>query len=317
MKFLIGSSAAFIVSLIFAIVLFSFSDFDGMKKDMLSGNFNFNKGFNLNVGIDEEDDWEEKTLNFDPKNMKTISISSVASKVVISSSNREDILLKVKTKKEDLEDAFSAEIKSGSLVITDGKEKKDKSLSSLFGKDGSDGIIINLEVPQTLSSSYELKTAFGEITIDRISGDSFSVEVAAGDLEISDVEFKDFNIKAAAGDIDLENITVDEGFVKAAAGDIDMKGVKASKEFSVKAAAGDIDLEMNQTSPNVKITAAAGDIDFSLSEGLEYNFTFKNSTTVGSLNLNPPHTTKGNSSVFGNGEGLVEVETTFGDVEVD
>ena len=317
MKFLIGSVAAFVMSLILAVVLFSFSDFDSLKKNYYSGKFNFNKNFNFNVGIEEEDDWEEKTFNFEAIKINKILISSVASKVLISSSNRDDVLLKVKTKKEDLDNNFSAEIESGVLNITDGKGKEDKSLSSLFGKDGSDGIIINLEVPQSWKSSYELEVAFGEIKVDRIKGNLFKVEVAAGDLEVSDVEFKDLKIEAAAGDIDLENITLGKGSIEAAAGDIDLKGIKSEEEFVVKAAAGDIDLEMNQTSPKVKISAAAGDIDFSLSKGLEYNFTFENSTTVGSLDLNPPHTNKGKLSIFGNGEGSVEVETTFGDVEVN
>ncbi|MGH1467280.1 MAG: DUF4097 family beta strand repeat-containing protein [Bdellovibrionales bacterium] len=316
MRFLMVTTTTCIISFILSGVFFSFSNFGDLKKEAMSGKFKWVKNFNMNVEIEEEADWAEKEFRFSDQDLKSVKVKAVASELVIERANVDEVILSVKMLKEDLEEDFKAEVSNGILSILDHKEKKDKKLSSLFGEKGSKGSKIKILVPESLESSFDLDISFGDIKIKGVSGNDFALEVAAGDIELEDINFLKFVLKAAAGEVDLNRVSMGEGKIEAAAGDIELEGVKSKGKLLIEAAAGDIDVEMNQPSPQVEITAAAGDIDFSLSEGVDYNFTFRNSTTVGSLELKDGAVSKDGDHVYGNGEGLVEIETTFGDVEV-
>lgn len=316
MRFLMITTATCIFSFILSGIFFSFANFSDLKKDAMSGKFKWVKNFDMNVEIDEEADWAEKEFKFSPQELKKVQVKAVASELVIEKASVDEVTLSVKMLKEDLEEDFKAEVSGGILSILDHKAKKDKTLSSLFGDKGSKGSKIKILVPESMKTSYDLDIAFGDIKIKGISGEKFQLEVAAGDIEIEDINFLNLILKAAAGEVDLKRVILGKGKIDAAAGDIDLIDIKSEGKFVVKAAAGDIDVKMNQPSPKVEIKAAAGDIDFSLSDGVDYNFTFRNSTTVGDLNLKDGAVSKDGDHIYGNGEGLVEIETTFGDVEV-
>lgn len=316
MRFLMITTATCVFSFVLSGIFFSFANFGDLKKEAMSGNFKWVKNFNVNIEVDEDADWAEKEFTFSPQELKSIKVQAIVSELIIEKAPVDEVTLSVKMLKEDLEKDFKAEVAGGILEILDHKTKKNKTFSSFFGKKGSKGSKIKILIPENLKTSYDLEVAFGDIKIKGISGDKFKLEVAAGDIEIEDIDFLNFLLEAAAGEIDLKNAVLGKGKIEAAAGDIDLIKINSKGKFIVEAAAGDIDVEMNQPSPKVKITATAGDIDFSLTEGNDYNFTFRNSTTVGDLKLKDGALSKDGDHVYGKGEGLVEIETTFGDVEV-
>lgn len=309
------SATACLTSFILAGVCFSFADFSDIENNFKNGKYQFNKSFSMNTSINGEADWVEKDFTFSTESLQEIVIESKAAEVIIEvGENADQLFLNAKTKEEDFEDIFSVEVKDGVLYISN-REDKDEP-ASFFGNNESRGAKLKIKVPSSLVAAYRINVDFGDVSIKGVSGESLEFELAAGDVEVQNINFKKFSLKAAAGDIDLINTTLEEGVIEAAAGDINLKKVISKGEFVIQASAGNISVEMNQEKPFVKISASAGDIEFSLSEGHEYNFTIEKSTTVGNFNLKTGSVEKEGAHVYGKGEGLVEIETTFGNVEI-
>ncbi len=316
MRFFGLSAATCLISFILAGVFYNFADFSSVKEQMK--NKSFQKGFSFNFDLEEGGNLIEKNFTFSSAEVVNIKIDSRASDILIESAEVKDISLTVKMEAEVLEKDFLAEISDEVLTISDrkdGEEYSDRNFS-LFGASKIKGSKIKIKIPQGFTASYDFNVDFGEIKIIKISGNKMNLNFAAGDVDIKNSSFNEFYLKAAAGDIDLIEVEVGEGVIKAAAGDINLVKVKSKREFLIKAAAGDIDVEMNQPKPFVKIKASAGDIDFSLTEGNEYNFTVKNSTSVGSLRVKGGATKENGDHIYGKGEGLVEIKTSFGDVKI-
>ena len=291
MRFLIFSTVVCVVSFSLSGVFYTYADFDKSIESFKNGKYNINMNFDTDKDI-------ERKASFEAFDVKKINIKYAVAEIDIKPSPTEKLDLNAYFTSKKASEKFKVELKEGTLFIaTDEDEKKHKNSSFLNNIKGE--TTIELLIPRGLVADYSLKLALGEIEIEDIEMGIFESNLAAGELDISNTKLKSGSIEAAAGDIDLEKVIATEGFV-------------------IEAAAGDVDVEMNQADPVVKIEAAAGDIDFSITKGLKPNLIFKNASSVGELSVRDGYKSKTDSTyTYGAGKGMVEIKTTFGDVDFE
>lgn len=296
MRFFTLTLALSFVSFAVSAVLFSQTDFSEIREKAKSTNYTFRFGSEEELVVSHQ--------AFNPEGIEKILIKSSFSKIEIESGNQEKIFLDMKVPKSfSKKNEYEIADKTLLLDFEDSSSSKEAEL--------------RLNVPQKLLAALEVQIDMGSLSIKDFKGLDLGVEMAAGKLDMESVEFKRVDIKASAGDISVKGLKIISGDIDAAAGSIELEKVQSTEELFISAAAGDIEVEMDQEEPRLKINAVAGDIAFSLSQGLQKNFTFKNSTSVGDLDLAEGYSKQGdNAYIYGEGKGKVEVNTSFGSVTI-
>jgi len=291
MKFLIWSTVVCFVSFTLSGIFYGYADFTGLTQDFQSEKYNFQYSSDRS-----NKEYGEKIESFDANQIEKIKVNSSISEVTLRSGNIKKIRIKVKFLNEDVEKTYKSELINGVLKIETGVDAENQSFSTFFGNN-KNGCKIQVTVPMDLVLDYDFKLALGALDIEELKIGNFRAKLAAGNIEVEDVDFKSVVIKAAAGNIELESVRVAE-------------------TMEINAAAGNVEVKLSQAAPHLEINAAAGNVEISFTSGVKPDLVLNSLSTVGELLVRKDFKKQeGDTYIFGEGKGKVEIKSTFGSVK--
>lgn len=234
----------------------------------------------------------EQHLAFEDRHIQEIEVLGLAANVEISgSSEAKNLTVELKCL-QGYEEACQNLIKEEKGVLSiDGKRSRE-ILSSRKNILKS----IEIEYPERSEKKLQVNIGAGNIEIDEAVFSSIDLKMGAGNLDIDEVRATDIKIKNGAGKVSLEDVEV--------LGAIDIKN-----------GTGDIEVETLNANPNVVVKTGTGSISFKTKNSIK-DFKLKAKTGMGSVSLPPAAKSENGWSVYGSGQGTVELKTGVGSVKV-
>ena len=145
---------------------------------------------------------------------------------------------------------------------------------------------------------------------------NFRAGVDFGSLKLEPgLYFDDFTVEMSAGEMKTEALSFSKGDIELSAGEIRMEATDL-KEVEVSVSGGSVHLEVINPAPSIDADVNAGELKFGMAEGVEKNFSLKAEVSLGDIDLVEGYTKSGDSYVYGEGKGKVNLEVDLGQVEV-
>lgn len=251
---------------------------------------------------------EEKTI--DSKNISTVQIQSDNADINIYESNEDHIkvILEGETS-TNRKKQFTVDADDSVLAIRY-KEK----FYSWFHFDFFHvykPVHLNVYLPEKEYELFEITNVNGEIIVEKQKINDLDVKTTNGDIELNNIRSNKVSVKTSNGDMELKDVAAPNIHVDSVNGSMllnelegDITGETNNGNFSVTTK----DLERN-----IKLKTINGDMVIR-TEREPKNTEFNVSVVNGDINILDKYT---GSAKIGNGENLIELTTTNGDITVE
>lgn len=143
------------------------------------------------------------------------------------------------------------------------------------------------------------------------------IKTVSGDLDVVDLSLDDLKIKSVSGDVHVALEKLQSFEQESVSGDIELFG--NVRDIKAKTISGNLSVDSKLDNPNLKFVSTSGDLKAAFEKTPNLNLKFE--TVSGDISY-PSELAKGvvDSSVktftFGKGEGLFDVQTTSGNIEI-
>lgn len=147
------------------------------------------------------------------------------------------------------------------------------------------GLEVNIEIPATLISTFDIHTVSGDMTFEN-------------------TQLKDFAVKSVSGDLNWNNVTAENLTFSTVSSDLKILDSNV-KTVKGKTVSGDVEFNNNKPA-NLDVTSVSGDVKMKLAKSQDTNFNLK--TTSGEIEN--AHASNKSGTV------AVTILTTSGDIEI-
>lgn len=250
---------------------------------------------------------EEKTI--DSKNISTVQIQSDNADINIYESNEDHI-------KVILEGETSTNRKKHFTVDADDSVLAIRYKEKFYSWFHFDffhvykPVHLNVYLPEKEYELFEITNVNGEIIVEKQKINDLDVKTTNGDIELNNIRSNKVSVKTSNGDMELKDVAAPNIHVDSVNGSMllnelegDITGETNNGNFSVTTK----DLERN-----IKLKTINGDMVIR-TEREPKNTEFNVSVVNGDINILDKYT---GSAKIGNGENLIELTTTNGDITV-
>lgn len=222
--------------------------------------------------------------------------------------------------------------------------------SGYVGSIFSDSKILSLNLPKDIDINVEIgsgkinansifandinfSSGSGEIEIENLQANMLNVDFASGSVEINKIECKsDVIIEGSSGDIEIESVVANKCHLETSSGEIEVDNVKVTSKVTASAISGNIEIESIETtnvdirtesgSPKLSIkrcengliSAKSGNIQITLLNN--FGAKIKSTQKSGSFKTNLNYQTVDDYKVFNNGNSILDLSTTSGNIVV-
>lgn len=284
------------------------------------------------------DDRVKKEYEIQRQDAVSLSISTIASDVVLKESDNETV--KISCYESD-RISYNTSVNDATLKIEEKDNRKwyefllpfinikDTPLVVELPKDGWENVNLstsssNIDADSFDCSDFSADTTSGEIYLSGISAENeIKLDTTSGDIILKNADAKTIHSESTSGDIYLSDIKNAALQVSSTSGEISLSGGSNISSLSADATSGDIDIrsliadsigidttsgeiELSYVDANTyKITSTSGDIDGTII-GDETSVTFFTDTTSGDVSVPYPSM----------GDKTFTAETVSGDIEV-
>lgn len=251
---------------------------------------------------------EEKTI--DSKNISTVQIQSDNADINIYESNEDHI-------KVILEGETSTNRKKHFTVDADDSVLAIRYKEKFYSWFHFDffhvykPVHLNVYLPEKEYELFEITNVNGEIIVEKQKINDLDVKTTNGDIELNNIRSNKVSVKTSNGDMELKDVAAPNIHVDSVNGSMllnelegDITGETNNGNFSVTTK----DLERN-----IKLKTINGDMVIR-TEREPKNTEFNVSVVNGDINILDKYT---GSAKIGNGENLIELTTTNGDITVE
>lgn len=261
---------------------------------------------------------EEKVINGDY--IDSLKITTSLANIRIVSDKTDTIKVKLDGKiKKDLKNKYKLEV----VELNDQLEVNYLSNENLVGiKLGSEkDINVSVILPEKVYRNLDVSTTSGMIKLEKISVQSMDLATTSGFQTLIGSEIKDEAVfQSTSGDIKLDNNLMNSFIVKTTSGKLSTKALD-SKSGQIETSSGDVSLKMRNIMKELFINTTSGDVDVDFENNPESLSVIFNGNS-GKLDISLPgilYKDKDKNSaigVIGDGESLLNVKTTSGDLTI-
>jgi Toastrack DUF4097 len=182
-----------------------------------------------------------------------------------------------------------------------------------------------------------IDTSSGEIAVNGLSGESLTADSSSGDQNFINLELKSLDVSSSSGDISLNNSTAAKAYystssgeiiadefnseacrVETTSGNVQMDNYSGNLNFS--SSSGLLDVIFGEEGDEIIADTSSGDVMMTFAENAGFNIRME--TSSGDFNIDFPLTLEGDynddsiNGRIGDGEGLVRISTSSGDITI-
>lgn len=284
------------------------------------------------------------SFDYAPEDIESVSINWVLGNITIIESESDKLSVTESGTDLDDDEKMHYLIKDGSLTIQfwesrhSGRiDSSEKNLTVEVPK----GISLNIKSVSSNISADELNvtdfsanTTSGDIKIDQITADSLKTKSVSGDMSFDEaIIANDTDMETTSGNIDFNSIESDNAKIECVSGDVSIHNALLSNNIEIETTSGDIDLG-SLTADNAKLESVSGDASMKItslssadikttSGDTELNVPNESGASVdfssvsGDLEADREYEKSKGTYIFGNGDCIIKVKTTSGDLDIN
>ena len=283
--------------------------------------------FGITLNISAEDFYKEIKRNFNVRSNVRLNIDINFANINIQTwdQNTIDIVVKMdvaakdQSRANELFDAIDVNINEGMDLASLSVSAGNSGCNSNNGR-STESSNVRVEVHMPMNAILDGKCAFGDINITDMKG-ACELNVEYGDLRVNGLWSYENDVHNSFGDARING--TNGGDFHNEYGKLNIGLLQGNAE--IKSSFGDMDIDkVSKQCKNLEIDVEYADADINLDS--DAGFRFEANSSYGDIDL--PDTAKKTSSendytskeikgTIGNGEGRLDIECDFGDVEID
>lgn len=251
---------------------------------------------------------EEKTI--DSKNISTVQIQSDNADINIYESNEDHIkvILEGETS-TNRKKQFTVDADDSVLAIRY-KEK----FHSWFHFDFFHvykPVHLNVYLPEKEYELFEITNVNGEIIVEKQKINDLDVKTTNGDIELNNIRSNKVSVKTSNGDMELKDVAAPNIHVDSVNGSMLLNELEG--DITGETTNGNFSVTTKDLNRNIKLKTVNGDMVIRTAQEPK-NTEFNVSVVNGDINILDKYS---GSAKIGNGENLIELTTTNGDITVE
>jgi len=289
------------------------------------------------------DEYKAGSFSYDKKDVNSIVVNYVSGEVTVTQTNSSKLNVLENSDKLPDEQKVHHLIKNGVLYIqfcqagyTGSIESKYKHLSLEIPEDIDLDINVtsgNIETGDLDVNELVVASTSGSISIGSIEADNVLLNSTSGTVNTDDVSVDDnFSATTTSGAMQLKNVEADKMTMNSTSGTLYANTIKTNTYVNLHTTSGGITTDMISTK-EVIMNTVSGSVNIALNEFKsayiestsgcvnitlddEIGTTIKCNTTSGSISIAPYHQDTDSAYIIGDGESILDIETTSGNVSI-
>lgn len=254
---------------------------------------------------------ESYTERINLNRVDELSIAISSGEMIVERSNREDLLLELKSYK-----------RGPRLYIDKGNHTKvEVKKPPFFLYNFSHGEVrLKVTLPRDFDRELKLTSASGNIDIEDIDMDEIKISLSSGSLKARDITANSGDLHSSSGNLNLKNILIDNLEVTLSSGSMDLDGYRG--EIEGRLSSGNAKIKMDRLVGNLNFRLSSGDFSLELMESnLDADLELK--TSSGKIKVGYPTTIEESNygrelvGVSGSGTYEIKVRNSSGDITID
>ena len=251
---------------------------------------------------------EEKTI--DSKNISTVQIQSDNADINIYESNEDHI-------KVILEGETSTNRKKHFTVDADDSVLAIRYKEKFYSWFHFDffhvykPVHLNVYLPEKEYELFEITNVNGEIIVEKQKINDLDVKTTNGDIELNNIRSNKVSVKTSNGDMELKDVATPNIHVDSVNGSMLLNELEG--DITGETTNGNFSVTTKDLNRNIKLKTVNGDMVIRTAQEPK-NTEFNVSVVNGDINILDKYS---GSAKIGNGENLIELTTTNGDITVE
>lgn len=184
-----------------------------------------------------------------------------------------------------------------------------KSMHTAF-VDGQDKNL-TISLPQNAKFALNIESVSGTVVVENCNAENFKAITVSGSIKTEKINAEHFECSSTSGKVSCFNIQCESSKVSSISGTLEIKGVSAAN-LDASTVSGALNIQLEKCE-KVKLETVSGNANFTLPKN---GATFIFDSVSGDLKTNIAYTVISDKRIFGDGQCIVEFNSTSGNLTV-